>query len=52
MLHLVQDGNEYHIQLWKKKVEKCDDDVKEDEQHLKKLESEKKRELYEGEVEE
>ena len=37
-------------QLWKKAAEECEDKVKKNEEHLKKLESEKKREQYEGEL--
>ena len=40
------------IQYYKKEAEEKEDKVKKNEEHLKKLESEKKRELYEGELEE
>ena len=50
MLYLVKDGDEYEIQRWKKQAEEREDKVKKNEEHLKKLESEKKRQ-YEGELE-
>ena len=51
MLHLVQFDNVEEAQHYKKRAEELEDKVKEDEEHLKKLESEKKkREQYEGEL--
>ena len=52
MLHLVQDGDVEGAQLWKMAAEEKEDQVKKNEEHLKKLESEKKkkREQYEGEL--
>ena len=50
MLHLVQRGNMEVVQLWNKRAEECEDEVKKNEEHLKKLESEKKRQ-YEGKLE-
>ena len=51
VLHLVQDGGVYWIQRWKKVAEEREDQVKKNEEHLKKLESEKKkREKYDGEL--
>ena len=51
MLHLVQCGNVEWAQDYKKEAEEWEDKVKRNEEHLKKLESEKKkkREQYEGE---
>ena len=50
MLHLVQYGNVGLAQHYKKATEEWEDKVKKSEEHLKKLESEKKREQYEGEL--
>ena len=50
MLHLVQYGNVVGAQCRKKKAEEWEDKVKKNEKHLKKLESERKREQYEGEL--
>ena len=50
MLHLVQRGDMEAIQNWKRKAEEWEDQVKKNEEHLMKLESEKKRQ-YEGELE-
>ena len=52
MLHLVQRGIVEQAQLWKKEAEEWEDKVKKNQEHLKKLESKKKkkREQYEGEL--
>ena len=51
MLHFVQGGNTNTIQRWKKEAEEWEGKVKRNEEHLKKLESvKKKRELIEGEL--
>ena len=51
MLHLVQRGDVVAAQRYKKEAEDWEDKVKKNEEHLKKLESEKKkREQYEGEL--
>ena len=52
MLHLVQEDDVEYIQYFKKEAEEWEDEVKKDEEHLKKLESEKNREQYEGRLEE
>ena len=49
MLHLVQIDNVEVVQLWNKRAEECEDEVKKNEEHLKKLESEKRQ--YEGKLE-
>ena len=48
---MVQYGNVVGAQCRKKKAEEWEDKVKKNEKHLKKLESERKREQYEGELE-
>ena len=51
MLHLVQHGNVEVARHWKKAAEEWEDKVKKYGEHLKKLESEKKkRKQYEGEL--
>ena len=50
VLHLVQVGSVVKAQDYKKEAEEWEDKVKKNEEHLKKLESEKKREQYEGEL--
>ena len=52
VLHLVQEDNVEYVQYWKKLAEEREDELKKGEEHLKKLESEKKREQYESELEE
>ena len=50
MVHFVQAGNTSATQIWKKQAEEWEDKVKKNEKDLKKLESEKNREQYEGEL--
>ena len=51
MLCLVQYDYVESVQQYKKKAEEWEDEVRKNEEYLKKLESEKKREQYEGELE-
>ena len=47
---MVQDGEVALAQDKKKKAEEWEDEVKKNEKHLRKLESERKREQYDGEL--